>query len=87
MEQRVALTNQSGLHARPISRVVEIAGRHAAVLEVCFDGRCADGRSVFDLMSLGAGPGAELLLRAEGDDARALIQELVRLVEEKFGES
>ena len=86
VQRRLQLQNSHGLHARPISQVVQTAARHAARLTVRHQGRDADGRSILEMMSLGAGPGAEIELIADGTDAEDLIQALVDLVEARFGE-
>ena len=87
VERHVELRNAHGLHARPISQMVALVQGHQSSLLVRHSGRDADGASILDLMSLGAGPKAELELRAEGDDAEALIQALEALIEGCFGES
>ena len=86
VERSVQLSNRQGLHARPISRILEVASRHEAPLEVAWEGQRVDGRSIFELMTLAAGCGSTLTFSAEGKDAERLVDALVRLVEEKFGE-
>jgi phosphocarrier protein len=82
----VQLANRQGLHARPISRLIEIARRHRAALEVrCGDAR-ADGRRMLEMLTLAAPHGSVLEFDAEGDDAEALLAELAALVESRFGE-
>lgn len=86
MQRSVRLINRFGLHARPISQIVEIAGRHQAALTVQLGDRHADARSIFELMSLGAGFGADLVLDADGPDAGELLDEIEDLVRAGFGE-
>jgi len=85
-EGEFALVNRQGLHARPISRIVELARAHRARLTVGHRGRTADGRSVLELMTLGAGPGSVLQVRAEGEDAGALLAAVESLIAGGFGE-
>ena len=86
VEREVSLVNPHGLHARPISRVVELSRRFQAQVEIEFQGRTASGRSVLELMSLGAGPGSKLTLRADGPDAEGLVDALDELIAGGFGE-
>jgi phosphocarrier protein len=86
LQRAAVLKNRHGLHARPISRLVEVAVRYSSELTVTHDGRTADGRSILELMTLGAGPGATLTFAARGEDAEELLDALSRLVEEDFGE-
>ena len=80
------LVNRQGLHARPISRIVELTRAHRARLTVHHAGRQADGASVLELMTLGAGPGSVLCLRAEGEDAAALLEAVRLLIAAGFHE-
>ncbi|MEW6741176.1 MAG: HPr family phosphocarrier protein [Planctomycetota bacterium] len=82
----VVLRNRDGLHARPISQIVEIANRHTADLKVEVAGLEVSGRSILQLMTLGAPKGAQLVFTAEGPDASELLEALSQLVEQGFGE-
>ena len=44
------------------------------------------GDSIMGLMMLAAGPGTEIEIEATGDDAAAVLEALVALVERKFDE-
>lgn len=83
----VRLVNARGLHARPCHTVVSTALAHRASLRVVCAGREVDGRSILSLMTLGAAHGAELELRAEGEDAAALIEALIRIFASGFSET
>ena len=80
------LVNRYGLHARPIGRLVEVARRYQANLDLVCGERTANGRSVLELMTLGATQGATVVLKAVGDDAEALLSDLERLFADGFGD-
>ena len=83
----VRIVNQQGLHARPISRFVQTVTKHSAQVTVTGpDGTVADGASIFSMMTLAAGQGAELVLEAEGEQARDVLAALQQLVAGGFGE-
>jgi phosphocarrier protein HPr len=83
----VRIVNRQGLHARPISRFVQTVARFEARVTVTGpDGTVADGASVFSMMTLAAGQGSELLLEADGTQARESLAALASLVAEGFGE-
>ena len=48
--------------------------------------REVDGRSILDLMMLGAARGDEVVLVVEGEDAPAALAEIGTLIENGFGE-
>ena len=73
-----------GLHARPAGIFVMTAKRFAAQIEVArVEGGddWVDGRSILSLLSLAAGRGTRLRVRAEGEDAADAVEALGRLLE------
>jgi phosphocarrier protein len=55
-------------------------------VEVEKDGNRVCGTSIMGLMMLGAAFGDSITIHTEGDGADAAMAELVRLVEDRFGE-
>jgi phosphocarrier protein len=78
--------NKRGLHARAAAKFVALAERFGASVDVVRDGQAVSARSIMGLMMLGAGPGAEIELRAEGWDAKEALEALAALVESGFSE-
>ena len=73
-----------GLHARPAGVFVMVAKRFAAQIEVARaegSDEWVDGRSILSLLSLAAGRGTRLRVRAEGADAADAVEALGRLLE------
>ena len=86
VRRSATLVNAQGLHARPISRMIEVARRHQARLVVSCAGMRADGRNMLQMLTLAAPPGAVLEFEADGEDAPALVDALTQLVLARFGE-
>ena len=86
LSRTVRVCNKRGLHARAAAKFVMTAERFGASVEVARDGQSVSARSIMGLMMLGAGPGAEIELRAEGWDAKEAIDALAALVEHGFNE-
>ena len=82
----VTVRNQRGLHARAAAQFVKVGGRYDAEISVTKDGVTVPALSILGLMMLAAGPGARLLLRARGPDAREALAALARLVAQGFDE-
>ena len=84
----ITIVNERGLHARASAKLVELASRWPETTEirVAKGERVVDGRSILDLMMLGAARGDEITLIVEGEDAPAAMAELAELVEAGFGE-
>lgn len=87
LKKKVIIPNRAGLHARPISRFVEIASKYASPLQVVCNGQTVDGKSIIQLMTLAAGYGTEIEMVSEGDDAEQLLDSLYALVSAGFDEA
>jgi phosphocarrier protein len=89
MQQRalVRLVNARGLHARPCHAIASAALRFKSSLHITHGGQKVDAKSILDLLTLCAAPGAELELIAEGEDADEMLRCVVELVGQRFGES
>ena len=86
VSRQVAITNQRGLHARASAKFVNLASQIDAKIEVEKDGHRVCGTSIMGLMMLGAAMGDTIVIHVEGDGADAALEQLVALVEERFGE-
>jgi phosphocarrier protein HPr len=82
----VMIQNQRGLHARSSAKFVGLASRLPLSVEVEKDGNKVSGTSIMGLMMLGAAKGDSITISATGEGAQAAVQELVALVNSKFGE-
>jgi phosphotransferase system HPr (HPr) family protein len=71
-----------GLHARPAGRFAALAARFEAEISVGRDGEWVDARSVLSLLSLAAGTGTSLRIRATGSDAQEAVEALGALLEQ-----
>ena len=81
-ESEFVVRSELGLHARPASQFVALASRFRSAIQVGRGDEWVDGRSILSLLSLAAGRGTSLRIRAEGDDAVEAVQALGRLLEQ-----
>lgn len=82
----VEIVNKRGLHARAAAKLVTLAEKFGACVEVSGGGQTVSARSIMGLMMLGAGRGSSIELRAEGWDAKEALEALTALVEAGFNE-
>jgi phosphocarrier protein len=80
------IVNRLGLHARPAKEFVETANRFESSVTVRKDDQEVNGKSLVDMMTLGATAGTVLTLDVEGEDADACLEALEELVRNKFDE-
>jgi phosphocarrier protein HPr len=87
LERHITIINKLGLHARAASKFVNVTNRYTSRIEVGNLGKVVNGKSIMSIMLLAATQGTELVLRVDGDDEEDAMQAIVRLIEDKFGES
>jgi phosphocarrier protein HPr len=86
VEAEFVVGSALGFHARPAGRFVALAGRFRAEVEVARGEEWVSGVSVLSLLSLAAGQGTRLRIRAVGEEAGEAVARLGRLVESPDGE-
>ena len=79
-ERKVRIATETGLHLRAAGQFVEAASRFESRIQVAAGPRVVDGKSIIHMLTLGAGVGTELTLRAEGRDAEEAVDALATLV-------
>ena len=80
------IMNQYGIHARPAALFAKIASRFDSNIVVEKDKNSVSGKSIMGLMTLEASCGSILKVTAEGEDAVQMLDELQKLVKNKFDE-
>jgi phosphocarrier protein len=80
------LKNKLGLHARSAAAIVKVTQQFNSKIYIEHNGQTVDGDSILDILTLACPYGGMLTIKAEGDDALAAVEELEKLVENKFGE-
>ena len=82
----VRIANQRGLHARASAKFVNLASGLDSKIEVEKDGNRVCGTSIMGLMMLGAAMGDTVTIHVAGLGAEEALEQLVKLVETRFGE-
>lgn len=85
-ETTVEIVNRAGLHARPASEFVKLAGRFACDVRLEKDGFEVNGKSIMGVLMLAAERGTRLVIRADGADAGEALDALADLVRRGFEE-
>ena len=85
-EQTIQIKNKYGLHARPAAEFVKLATQFQSEIWVRKQELEVNGKSIMGMMMLAAECGAEITIRADGDDASEAVDQLTALVNNRFGE-
>ncbi|WFA08786.1 HPr family phosphocarrier protein [Tissierella sp. Yu-01] len=82
----IILKNKTGLHARPASQFVATASKFHSDIFVVKNDKEYNAKSIMGVLSMGAGMGTNLTIKAEGPDEKEAVEALERLVNTSFGE-
>ena len=66
-EQVFEVLNELGLHARPVTRIVQTASRYRCEVELERDGQKANAKSVMGMLLLACHKGSRVTVRASGE--------------------
>ena len=80
----VTVNGDHGLHLVPCSLIARTACSFACQMRIRTGSRTVDAKNIFDLMSLNAGKGTQLILEATGDDASEAIVAMSELFASGF---
>jgi phosphocarrier protein len=86
LRRTLVIKNSRGLHARAAAKLVTLAERFSACLQVSREGQKVPACSIMGLMMLGAGQGSTVEIEAEGWDAKEALEAVAGLVEAGFHE-
>jgi catabolite repression HPr-like protein len=84
VETKVIVRLKTGLQARPAALFVQTANRFKAEIFIEKDGKRVNAKSIMGVMSLAVGTGVEIIIRAEGQDAEAAVENLAALVSQEY---
>lgn len=83
----VIVTNPEGIHARAATLIAELVGRFESDVVLVKNSERVSGSDVLQIMSLGAAPHEQLILEATGADGERVLDALLGLFADNFGEN
>ena len=83
---QATLVNALGLHARSAIKIARVAQRAGAGVQVAYGKTAADATSVIDILTLACPAGETLKFTIEAPEDYDILQALVDLVNDGFGE-
>ncbi|AVQ99719.1 phosphocarrier protein HPr [Oceanobacillus picturae] len=85
-EQTFTITADTGVHARPATLLVNKAGQFESEVEVSYNGKNVNLKSIMGVMSLGIPKGAEIKVTANGSDEEDALKGVEEVIKEHLGE-
>jgi len=86
LSKQVCIVNPLGLHARAAVQIAGIAKKSRSSVHIIHDDLKADASSIIDILTLNGMQGAMLTFEIENLSDRNILDALVTLVENGFGE-
>lgn len=88
MEKRdFHITAETGIHARPATMLVQAASKYESDINLEYNGKSVNLKSIMGVMSLGVGQGADVTITIEGSDEEEAMEGIVAtMASEGLGE-
>jgi phosphocarrier protein len=80
MEKKIKVNSTQGLHAILASKVVQLSSKYDAEINVVYEDKVIDAKSILGLMSLAVPAGDNIVVTAKGDDAEKAIKEIKKIL-------
>ena len=85
--KKLEIQNKLGLHARAAALFVQTVNKFSSQVAVTNDGQTADGRSIMDMLTLGAAQGSKIQVEVTGEDADKALRAIEKLLDSRFNEN
>lgn len=82
-EKTFKIIDETGIHARPATMLVREAGKFNSTIELEYNGRTVNLKSIMGIMSLGIGKDAVIKIKADGSDENEAINALDELMKKE----
>jgi phosphocarrier protein HPr len=86
LERELTVSNRLGLHARATAKLVQLLSGFRCNATLAAKGREVNAKSIMGVMLLAAGQGTPVMVRLEGEDEVAAMEEVASLFERRFDE-
>ena len=75
---------ETGIHARPATLLVQAASKFGSDINLEYNGKSVNLKSIMGVMSLGVGQGADVTIKTEGDDEEAACEAVSKFMQENL---
>lgn len=76
MEKNFTVISKAGLHARPATLIVHAAGGFESDIQLEFNSKAVNLKSIMGVMSLGIPEGSKIKITADGNDAKEALKKI-----------
>jgi len=82
-KKEFTIISEVGLHARPATVLVQNASRFSSEIEIDYQGKQVNVKSIMGVMSLGMPKNASFTLTTDGNDEEEAMESLTNLLQEE----
>lgn len=75
-KREITIQLPSGLEARPVALLVQVASQYTSEIHVESEGRSVNAKSIMGMMTLGLASGEKVVVIADGADEEAAVQNI-----------
>ena len=86
VKDKIILTNETGLHARPASELAKLATTFKSTIKLYVNEKIIDAKSILAIMSAGIKYNTEIEIECDGEDEEIALLEIKKGFENNFGE-
>lgn len=80
-EKTVQMKNKTGMHAKPAAEFVKKVSQYTSKVSITFEEKEVNAKDVMAVMGLGVAKGNKITIKAEGEDSKKAINEIVDFIE------
>lgn len=86
VSEKLTVINKMGFHMRPASVFVQAMAKYKSDINIVFNGKNIDGKSIMNVMAACMKCGAEIEIQCTGEDEAAMLKEASDLVKSGLGD-
>lgn len=83
IKKEFTVTGETGLHARPATQLVQAASRFSSDVELEYENKTVNVKSIMGVMSLGIAQGASFTIIIDGHDEEEAMQSVEGLLKKE----
>lgn len=84
IEKEITITNETGLHSRPVDLFVRTSKLYKSSITVCKGEKSSDAKNIVKMLILNVLKDDVIVIKVDGEDEAEAMDALVRLVESDF---
>ena len=82
ISQKVMLKLKSGLHARPVSQIINHLSSYKSAARIIYAGKTANAKSMISMLTLGVRANSEIEIIMDGSNEKEEMQKFVNFLDQ-----